>query len=270
MIGGDMASFTGAWRAGLAAGLMFWAVGCVPALADLRIGVAAEPYPPFAVKDATGAWAGWEIDFMNALCDQLSEKCSVVEVAWDGIIPALNAKKFDVILASMAITEKRKQEILFSNFYYDSSISMIAAKDSTREISPAGLTGATIGVQISTISAAYAEKHFSSGSTVKTYPTLDEALADLNAGRIDAVQGETNALAAFLKADTGAACCASLGRVPPDPSTLGEGVGAGLRKDDVSLKERIDAAISKLAQSGKMKDITKSYPDLVTGIVLPN
>jgi polar amino acid transport system substrate-binding protein len=253
----------------LAASFLLFCVVPGTAHAELRFGVAAEPYPPFASKDASGKWVGWELDFMDALCAELKESCSVVETAWDGIIPALNAKKFDIILASMAITEKRKQEIAFSNFYYNSSISMIAAKEAGKEISAASLSGTTIGTQASTISANYVEKHFGANSTLKTYPTLDEALADLSAGRIDAVQGETNALAAFLKTDAGTACCASLGRVPPDPETLGEGVGLGLRKDESELKARIDTAISALAQSGKLKDITTAYPDLVTGIILP-
>jgi polar amino acid transport system substrate-binding protein len=237
-------------------------------LAELRIGIAAEPYPPFASKDASGAWVGWEIDFSNALCAELQEKCELVETAWDGIIPALEAKKFDVILASMAMTAKRKDVIAFSRFYYNSSVSMIASTGTATEITPQAFTGKTIGVQTSTISASYADKHFGGASTVKAYPTLDEATADLAAGRVDAVIGETNALNAFLSGTSGT-CCASLGRLPADPETLGEGVGAGLRKADEELKARVDAAIGALAATGKLKEITAKYPDLVTGIVLP-
>jgi polar amino acid transport system substrate-binding protein len=63
-------------------------LAATPALADLKIGVAAEPYPPFTAKDASGKWVGWEIDLVDALCAEMKEKCEIVETAWDGIIPA--------------------------------------------------------------------------------------------------------------------------------------------------------------------------------------
>src|SRR6185503_18333804 len=88
------------------------------ARADLKFGVAAEPYPPFTSKDASGKWVGWEIDLMDAVCAQMKEKCELVEVAWDGIIPALTAKQIDVIWSSMSITAERKQTIDFTTFYY--------------------------------------------------------------------------------------------------------------------------------------------------------
>jgi polar amino acid transport system substrate-binding protein len=81
----------------------------------VRFGVAAEPYPPFESKDASGKWVGFEIDLMDAVCAEMKANCSIVEVAWDGIIPALQANKFDVIWSSMLITEKRKQTIDFTH-----------------------------------------------------------------------------------------------------------------------------------------------------------
>ena len=81
----------------------------------IRFGVAAEPYPPFASKDASGKWVGFEIDLMNAVCAEMKANCTIVESAWDGIIPALQSDKFDVIWASMLITDKRKQVIDFTD-----------------------------------------------------------------------------------------------------------------------------------------------------------
>ena len=105
----------------LAAATLTLMAAASPAMADLKFGVAAEPYPPFTSKDASGVWVGWEVDFMNAVCAEIGEKCTIEEVAWDGIIPALQANKFDVIMSSMLITEKRKAIIDFSNMYYDFS-----------------------------------------------------------------------------------------------------------------------------------------------------
>lgn len=234
----------------------------------IKFGVAAEPYPPFTSKDASGTWVGWEVDLMNALCKQMSEKCELVEVAWDGIIPALTSKQIDVIWSSMSITDERKKTIDFSDMYYDTAAAIIGPKNGDVDISPEHLKGKTIGVQVSTTHANYVDKYFGAGSTVKTYQTQDEANQDLAAGRLDYTQADALALAAFLKTEQGMACCEMKGVVPHDAEILGFGVGAGLRKEDTALKDKINAAIKALAAAGEFDKITAKYPEL-TGLVVP-
>lgn len=242
----------------------------VPAMADLKFGVAAEPYPPFSSKDASGKWVGWEIDLMDAVCAELKEKCEVAEVAWDGIIPALQAKQFDLIWSSMSITEERKKTIDFSDMYYNTPTVVIGAKNGDLDITPEHLKGKILGVQVSTTHERYAQKFFgAAGAEVKTYATQDEANADLAAGRLDYVQADGSALDAFLQTDQGKACCEMKGQVPHDSETLGEGVGAGILKDNTALKERINGAIAALAKAGKFEEITAKYPELVGKMVLP-
>ena len=241
-----------------------------PAMADLKFGVAAEPYPPFSSKDASGKWVGWEIDLMDAVCAELKEKCEVAEVAWDGIIPALQAKQFDLIWSSMSITEERKKTIDFSDMYYNTPTVVIGAKNGDLDITPEHLKGKILGVQVSTIHERYAQKFFgAAGAEVKTYATQDEANADLAAGRLDYVQADGSALDAFLQTDQGKACCEMKGQVPHDSETLGEGVGAGILKENTALKERINGAIAALAKAGKFEEITAKYPELVGKMVLP-
>jgi polar amino acid transport system substrate-binding protein len=251
----------------VAAAAMFMGAG--PAMADLKFGVAAEPYPPFESKDASGKWVGWEMDVMDALCAQMNEKCELVEVAWDGIIPALTAKQIDVIFSSMSITDERKKTIDFSDMYYNGQTDIIGTKTGDLDITPAHLAGKTIGVQVSTIHQNYVQKYFGAASTIKTYQTQDEANQDLAAGRVDYVQADGQALDAFLKTDQGAACCEFKAHVPDDPVILGIGVGAGLRKEDTALKDKINAAIAALAKAGKFEEITAKYPELVGKLILP-
>ena len=104
-------------------------LGVGNACAELKFGIAAEPYPPFESKSASGEWVGWEIDLMNAVCKQLKEKCEIVEVAWDGIIPALTSKQIDVIWSSMAITAERQKVIDFTDKYYRTPTVIIGAKE---------------------------------------------------------------------------------------------------------------------------------------------
>jgi polar amino acid transport system substrate-binding protein len=239
------------------------------AKADLKFGVAAEPYPPFTSKDASGKWVGWEVDLMDAVCAQMKEKCELVEVAWDGIIPALTAKQIDVIWSSMSITAERKQTIDFTMMYYNTPTVIIGAKTGDTDITPEHLKGKTIGVQVSTIHQKYVEKYYGAGSTIKTYQTQDEANNDLASGRLDYIQADASALDAFLKTDQGAACCELKGQVPDDKEILGEGVGGGIRKEDTELKAKLDAAIDALAKSGEINKITEKYPELVGKMILP-
>jgi polar amino acid transport system substrate-binding protein len=227
------------------------------ALADIKIGVAAEPYPPFTSKDPSGQWVGWEIDVANAVCAEIKEKCEIVETAWDGIIPALNAKKIDVIAASMAITPKRKEIIDFSAPYYQSAAVMMGAKNGDMDITPAHLAGKTIGVQVSTIHAAYLEKYYAKTSTIKTYPTQDEANQDLNAGRVDYILANGLALDSFIK--SAGETVESKAAVPYDADVFGPGVGFGLRKDEAALTAKLSAAISALSKAGTLEKISAKF-----------
>ncbi len=241
-----------------------------PAMADLKIGVDAGPYPPFASPDPSGKWVGWEIEFMDALCAELKEKCEVTPTAWEGIIPALNGKQIDMIVASMTITNERKKSINFSNFYYDTPTALIGNKDGDKDITPAHLSGKTVGVQASTVHQKYVDKYFApAGATIKTYQTQDEANQDLAAGRLDYAQADAAALDAFLKTDQGSSCCEMKGMVPEDAEILGGGVGVGLRQEDTALLERVNAAIAAVAAAGTFKGITGKYPDLNGVIITP-
>jgi len=245
-----------------AAALLLGVAAMGVAKADpVKIGVAAEPYPPFTSPDASGKWVGWEIDFIDAVCAEEKLDCVITPVAWDGIIPALTTKKIDVIASSMSITDERKKTIDFSDKYYNTPTAIIGPKDQKFGATPADLKGKVIGVQVSTIHAVYAKKHFTEAQEIKEYQTQDEADQDLAAGRLDAVQADSIALDAFLKSDQGKACCDLKGMVAPDLEVLGPGVGAGVRKEDTELKGKINAGIKAIRANGKYAEITKKYFD---------
>jgi polar amino acid transport system substrate-binding protein len=225
----------------------------------LKIGVAAEPYPPFTSPDAAGNWVGWEVDFMVAICKQAELDCVITPTAWDGIIPALTSGQIDVIMSSMSITAERAKTIDFSDKYYNTPAMVMVAADSAITPDAAGLTGKIVGVQISTTHEAYTQKYFGPvASEVKIYQTQDEANQDLAAGRVDAVMADSIALQAFLDSDAGKACCKSAGMVANDPEILGAGVGFGLRQGD-PLKDKLNAAIAAIRADGTYAAITANY-----------
>jgi polar amino acid transport system substrate-binding protein len=226
----------------------------------VKVGVAAEPYPPFSTPDAAGNWTGWEIDLINAVCAAGGMECVITPVAWDGIIPSLTSGQIDVIMSSMSITDERKQTIDFSDKYYKTPALIATASGSGITPDAAGLAGKILGVQTSTTHADYAQKHFAaSAAEIKIYQTQDEAFQDLVAGRIDATQADSIAVDAFLATDVGKACCVSAGAVADDPEILGAGVGAGVRKGDTELLEKLNAAIAKVIADGTFDRISAPY-----------
>ena len=135
-------------------------------------------YPPFNSIDTDGELVGFDIDIANALCAAANFECEFVVQDWDGIIPGLIAKKYDAIVASMSITDKRKEVVDFTNRYYLTPAKFVAAKGSDLEFSPEGLAGKTIGVQRATTHENFCAPKFPEAD-VRTYATQDEANADL-------------------------------------------------------------------------------------------
>ncbi|WP_281968475.1 transporter substrate-binding domain-containing protein [Roseovarius nanhaiticus] len=230
------------------------------ALADpVKVGIAAEPYPPFAAPDSAGNWTGWEVEMIDAVCAAADLECVLTPVAWDGIIPSLMGEQIDVIMASMSITEERAKQIDFSDHYYKTPAVVVAAKGSDIEPTVEGLSGKILGVQASTTHQAYAQKHFEDAAAeIRIYQTQDEANQDLVSGRIDAIQADSIAMADFVESDIGD-CCEVVGAVADDVAVLGQGVGAGLRKGDDELREKINMGIAAVLENGTHEEITAKY-----------
>ena len=173
---------------------------------------------------------------MNAICRRLKEKCSIVEVAWEGMIPLLNGHFIDVIWATMSITDDRRQVIDFTDVYTNTPNVLIGLKTGDKEISRAHLKGKVIGVQAGSIHVRFAETYYGATSTIKIYQTQDEVNQDLTAGRVDYVALDALVADQFLKTEVGTNCCELKGSLPSDSEVSSPGVGGGVRKDDPVLK----------------------------------
>ena len=167
-----------------------------------------EDFAPWNFMDSSGKMAGFDVDLAMDLCQRAGFECKIVAQDWDGLIPALKAGKFDVIISGMAITDERKKEIDFSKPYARTPIAFMAAKDRpvANALGPgkvvniekdpdagdaaikalqAAMKGRTIGVASSSIQAKFANERLKDVATVKEYKTTGDRDLDFKSGRID-------------------------------------------------------------------------------------
>lgn len=215
-------------------------------------------YAPFNLVNQQGQLEGFDIDIGNALCSEMKVECEWVTADWDGIIPALMSKKFDTIVASMSITDERKQKIDFTNKYYTSPVKFARPKGSNVDISVEGLKGKVIGVQGSTVTENFVKGMFGKVAEVKSYGAQDEANLDFVSGRVDLIAADSFVLYDFLASKDGDFAEAT-GPDFDDPKYLGEGIGVGIRKGDDELKDRLNKAIKAIRANGTYQKINEKY-----------
>lgn len=226
----------------------------------IRIGVEGA-YPPFSETTPSGELKGFDIDIAKALCDEIKAECTLVAQDWDGIIPALLAKKYDAIVASMSITEERKKKVAFTNKYYQTPAKFVRKTGSGIEISKESLKGKSVGVQRATIHDNFLTEEFGDALEIKRYGTQDEAYLDMTAGRLDLLLADSVALNdGFLKTDAGKDY-EFVGPDFSDPKYFGDGAGIAIRKSDEDLQAKLNDAIAAIRANGTYKAIQDKYFD---------
>jgi lysine-arginine-ornithine-binding protein len=219
---------------------------------DKTIKIATEgAYPPFNGKDASGALIGFDVDIARALCEEMKAKCEIVGQDWDGMIPALEAKKYDAIAASMSITDERKQKVAFTEPYYSNYLRIVTKKGSGIT-GPESLKGKTVGAQRSTVAATYAEDKLGRGSTVKLYDTQTAAYSDLEAGRLDALASDVYPAFDWLKDKPGF-------EFVGDKIDVNDKIGIAIRKDDKELETALNKALKTIRENGTYAKLNAKY-----------
>ena len=250
---------------------MAWSLACVAMAASAQaadfggkeIRLAVDPtYPPLEYKTPDGKLTGFGVDIANALCAQMHAKCVWVETSFDGMIPGLLARKFDVISSSMTITPKRMEQIAFSNKISNAPARLVVRRGSSLLPDPATLKGKRVGVEQGTSQEDYARARWQpAGVEIVAYQNQDQVYADLVSGRIDAAfQASIEASDGFLKKPEGKDF-EFAGPAMDDPKYFGQGDGLGLRKQDVELRDAFNQALAEILANGTYARINKKYFD---------
>ncbi len=225
-----------------------------PVLGAEKIRIATEgAYSPFNYVNPKGELEGFDVDIAKALCETMKANCSLATQDWDGMIPALQAKKFDVIVASMAITEKRKQAIAFTQPYYYSVASYVVRKDSGFAEKVEALYGKTIGVQRATIHEGTIKEMYGDKVTIKTYDTNENCILDLQNKRLDAMIASRPLMAHFIKHHPEAGFNFLLGMYNPVAA------GIGIRKEDKALLDKFNKALDTIIKNGTYEQISTKW-----------
>ncbi|WP_291321713.1 ABC transporter substrate-binding protein [Desulfonatronospira sp.] len=240
-------------------GLMLLA-GSALAQDKVRIGTEGA-YPPFNYIDQQGNLKGFDIDIAKALCDAANFECEFVTQSWDGIIPALLARDYDAIIASMSITEERKRRVDFTEKYYQTPARFVKHKDRDIEISDESLEGLSVGVQRATVSANFINDNFDNVLNIRSYATQEEANLDMVAGRVDLLFADAVVLqTGFLDSEAGQDY-EFVGPSYTDEQWFGEGIGIALRKGEDELRQAFNQAIADIRADGTYQEINDRYFD---------
>jgi len=252
-----------------------------PAQAKEKITIATEgAYAPWNFSTADGKLDGFEIELAKDLCGRMGVEYTMVPQAWDGIIPSLNAGKYDAIMAAMTITPKREKVVAFSRYYAATPSNFIVLKDSKLagfKTAATALTldaldaqekaafadlskllkGKTIGTQAATIQERFLIEYLGDDVEIKSYDTQENLELDLAADRIDAALGAMSYWVPKLKSPEGK----DFKFIGPGMTKgpFGKGVGVAVRKADTDLADRFSSAINAALADGTVKRLAEKW-----------
>ncbi|WP_119679842.1 transporter substrate-binding domain-containing protein [Indioceanicola profundi] len=237
-------------------------------------------YPPYNMTDPSGKLIGFEIDLANEICRRLEVACQITAQNWDGIIPGLQAGRYDAIMAGMSITTERQQVVDFTTGYATTPGYFVALNDSPLHQLDTGLErvnltvidpveqtaidqmkealkGKTVGVQVATIHANFLDTYLGDVVSIRRYDTQENLALDLSAGRIDAGLADAVAWSPFLNSPAGQ----NAGYIGPgfDGGVFGQGIGIAVRKDEPRLLAALNDTIAAMKEDGTIRQMAEQW-----------
>jgi polar amino acid transport system substrate-binding protein len=213
------------------------------------------PYPPFSYIDEQGTPTGFDVESMRWIAENQGFEVKFQQVAWDGIIPALQAGKIDLIYSGMTITEDRGEKVSFSTPYWTVNQDVVAAESSDVTIDDVLAGKATIGTQRGCTAAIWVEEYLIDvglmpEENLKLYDNTPLAVNDLENGRIDVVMYDDLVLKDIIEGK-------AIGKIGFVETK--EEFGIAVRKDDAELLDQINAGLSNLKNDPYWEELIDTY-----------
>lgn len=242
----------------------------------LNVGTEAAYVPYEFFKD--GKIVGYDIDIADQIMGKMGIKANFIDTAWNGIIPALYAGKFDCIISGMTMTKERAEKILFTQPYADASLMVLLRADESRIKTAEDLSGKTIGVQLGSAAASKmkdfeADKLKKAGkpgfTDIKQYEHYPEAYQDLLNKRTDAVINSRSTLLVLMRDTPGKF------KMISGVSDVAAYYGMAFRKDDTALRDVFDAGLTEMKKDGSLAKLQEKWfgstmetPDKIPDVLL--
>jgi polar amino acid transport system substrate-binding protein len=221
--------------------------------------VTDDDYPPFGLTLPDGTLTGFNVELARAICKELAITCTVQARRFDTISEAITSGKADAAIASIAITAKARETLLFTHPYYRTPARFAAVKQGGPEkISPAALAGVSVGIVRNTAHAAFLQRFFPKAKP-QFYADSRAMLAALKGRDVKIIFGDGVSLAIWLNGTIADGCCAFRGGPFTESYYFGEGVGIAVKKDNQALKEVLDYALQQIAEKGIYSELYLKY-----------
>lgn len=217
---------------------------------EITIGL-DDTLPPMEYRNEKNELVGFDIDFANALSKELGVKVKFVPSAWDGIIPGLDAKRFDIILSSMNVTDERKKKVDFVEYFGVGQVLTVKAGNPLNIKTIDDLKGKNVGVQLGSTGET-AVKSIDGIKEVKKYDLTTDVFNDMGLGRVDAgVVGEMIGRYYMTTKPGVFEVAGEAFNVQP--------MGIAVRKGDTELRESLQEAVETLESNGTLSDISQKW-----------
>lgn len=222
---------------------------------DVVYRVGTEPsFAPFEyVDEKTGDIVGFDIDLIKAIAEDQGFKVEIVNIGFDGLIPAVQTGNLDIVASGMSITEERLKEVDFSEPYIDAGLAIAVPENDTTIKGEADLKGKTVAVQIGTTGAEAAQELKDAGiiKNIKTFNTVDVVIMELVNGGVDAVINDKPVTEAFIAKQPGKI------KIVGD-TLVSDSYGFAVKKGS-ELLAKINAGLKNVKENGKLEEIMKKY-----------
>ncbi len=226
-------------------------------IAGIRF-VTTDDFPPFNFSDPSGRLTGFNIDLARAICTELDVKCTIQARPWDDLIPSITEKRSDAAIAGIAISDRSRKEVTFSDVYLRSPARFVVRRGLRLDISPQSLSSRTIAVVDGTAHRAFLQAFFPEAA-IQPFPNAEAARQALRSGRADALFGDGVQLAFWLQGISAGSCCVFAGGPYLEPHFFGEGFAIALRPDDSNLRHALNGAMEAIYSKGIYAELYLRY-----------